>query len=85
MIIYLVYFFPLKERKMVKLETFNEITTVVLMYHLMCFSNFVPEAETRNQIGFSFIGIASMNILVHFYLLARENVVKLKEFCGKAK
>ena len=48
------------------------------MYHLMCFSDFVPEAETRNLLGYTFIGVAAVNILTHVILMMRDNFFKLK-------
>ena len=46
-IIYLLQLWPLQTAGKTKLELFNECITLILLYHLMCFSDFVPEPETR--------------------------------------
>lgn len=84
MCIYLIYFMPMQSRSDCIKECFNEVTTVFLMYHIMCFSDFVPEAETRNLLGYSFIGVAGVNILTHASLMMRDNFTKLKrKLCQK--
>ena len=84
MVIYLVYFNPLISQVDCFMETFNEVTAIFLMYHLMSFSDFVPSAETRNMMGFSFVAFAGFNIAIHLIRIGRENYDKLKsKFCQK--
>ena len=33
------------------LELFNEFSTLIVNYHLMMFTNFVPDIDTRESIG----------------------------------
>ena len=33
------------------IETFNEIITLITLYLLMCFSDFVPDEERRSELG----------------------------------
>lgn len=44
---------------------FNECTTLMVLYMLLCFSDFVPEAKVRSNLGLVFVGIVSGNVCVH--------------------
>ena len=78
MVIYLIYFEPMESKFSNRMETFNECTCVLLMYHIMCFSDFVPEAETRSSLGISFIVCIFGNVTVHLFFMAKDNYHKLK-------
>ena len=71
-ICYLCKFKPFSDRKILRLEIMNEVTNMVLLYHLMMFTEWVPEAKTRYAIGWSFICFFSANIFVHFSLLVYD-------------
>jgi len=45
-------------------ELVNEVVVMLALYHIMCFSEFVPEVDTRFMLGFS------LNMLVAIWLLA---------------
>ena len=85
MIIYLVYWRPLNSHFANMMETFNEVTCVILMYHLQLFSDFVPEAETRSHVGTSFIVVIALNVSVHLYFMLGDSLrsvsIKLKACC----
>ena len=42
---------PFKTRQENNLETTNEVLTMLIMYHIFCFTDFVPEEKTRYYIG----------------------------------
>ena len=71
--IYLLALYPLEEIRDSKLEVFNEVTGLFLLYHLMCFTDMVPEPEDRYNIGYSFIAIAFINVAVHLILIIKTN------------
>mmetsp|Transcript_12163 Transcript_12163/g.15528 ORF Transcript_12163/g.15528 Transcript_12163/m.15528 type:complete len:172 (+) Transcript_12163:633-1148(+) len=50
-IIFLLWFRPLDSSLALKVEIMNEVTNLLLQYMLLCFTDFVPEAETREQVG----------------------------------
>ena len=68
---------------MCKLEIMNEVTNFVLLYHVVLFSNLVPDPETRYGIGWSFILFTGANMSVHLSLLCKETYHNMKESCGK--
>ena len=89
MVIYLVWWKPLNSHFANIMETFNEITCIVLMYHLQLFSDFVPSAETRSKLGTSFLIVFILNVSVHLFFMLRETLgdvgKKLKECYERKK
>ena len=71
--VYLLALWPLEELRDTKLEVFNEVTGLFLIYHLMCFSDLVPEPKDRYNIGYSFIAVAFMNVATHLALIIVAN------------
>ena len=80
---YLLWFWPLESAFAVKMEVMNECTIVLMSYGQMCFTDFVPEPETRSLIGFYYIGITLANVLVHLIFLALATCISLKNYCKK--
>ena len=82
---YLVVQRPFDDEKVNNLEIMNEATNFLLLYHVVLFSGVVPDSETRYLLGWSFIGINAMNMMVHFGLLIKETYYSIKEWCKKRK
>ena len=82
-ICYLCAYQPFEERKILALEVMNETTNFILLYHVMCFTNFIPGAEDRYLLGWSFIGFLCCNMLVHLLLLVKDTVLTVRESCKK--
>ena len=57
----------------------NEVTNLVLLYHVMSFTDFVGEPGFRHGLGWSFILFLTANLLVHLVLLIRETYFSFKE------
>ena len=68
---------PLDSNFANNLEIFNEWITLMTLYMLMCFSDFVGEPEARSTCGYWFIGTVCLYALVHFYFLFKDVFVKL--------
>ena len=89
MVIYLLYFMPMQTKYLNLIEVFNELTCIVLMYHLQLFSDFVPSAETRSRLGISFIFFICLNVCVHIFFLMRSSFsnvrAKIQTKCCKKK
>lgn len=66
-------------------ENFNDVTTLLFTYHLWCFTNFVPSAETRSELGLSFIGVMFGNITVHLFRMLYNSVSLCKQDCKQRK
>ena len=56
------------------MEFFNETVIMLVMYAIFCFSDFVPDPETKSYIGLYCCAIVSLHLLVNLYLLVKEVV-----------
>ena len=62
------------------MEMFNEVTNIVLTYHMMTFTDWVSDPKRRYTIGYSVIMCVIGNFMTHFFFLMRETsrVMKIK-------
>jgi len=61
-----------------RIELFNEWIGLLILYCIMCFSDFVPDAETRNQNGVVLIGVICIHAGVHICFMLAGIFFKLK-------
>ena len=59
----------------------NECTVLLFIYCMMCFTDFVPDPETRSYVGYFYMGFISANVLVHLIFLVLETFRKLRKDC----
>ena len=71
MIYYVQLCRPFANNFLNSLETFNEITTMLLLYTIVCFTDNVQDAEIKYMIGWVYIGITGFNVVVHILLLLK--------------
>ena len=69
---------PLESRSALKKQTFDECTYLVLIYLLMCFTNFVPDPENRSKIGNAYISVMIVNIGVHLIILIGSTILSFR-------
>ena len=55
-IIVIGYNKPFKSSSRNKVEMFEEAGIIVIMYHIICFTDWVPDLEVRHNLGYSLIG-----------------------------
>ena len=51
------------------METFSEVTTILVLYTMMCFTDFVEDPLMRNKCGKIFIGVTCVYAAVHIVFL----------------
>ena len=56
---------PFDDPDMHRRTVFNEVFTVYLMYHFMCFTPFLPDMSTKILVGFSFCYLEVAYILTN--------------------
>ena len=78
MIIYLLYWWPFYTKIFTKIEVFNEVTTLLLLYHLNMFTDWLPMAKTRYLMGWSFIAVTVVNLMFHLGSMLVNTVGNLK-------
>ena len=64
-----------------KMDRFNELKLIVLMYHMMLFTQFVPDAGVRYQIGFSCAGFLVLSTAINMFLLFVTPFRLLQRLC----
>ena len=82
-VIYLQWYMPFESHFMNNIETFNELTALVLTYFLFCFTDFVPEPETRNDLGAYYNYVSFANIGVHISTMLYDSFQKIKLSCKR--
>ena len=84
MIIFLQWFGPLQNSKSVTLETFNEIINLMILYLLMCFSEFIGNPNMKRILGFLFIATVCSFASFYIFILVRSSVRELRKRARKA-
>ena len=83
MAIYLVWYKPMESPLANVIEVMNEYTIIVLLYGLMCFTDFLPSPNSRSVIGLVYIGVFITNVFVHIIKLLLQTCYKMKLGCKK--
>jgi hypothetical protein len=83
MIIYLPWHRPLESKFALYMEVMNEETILILTYLLMCFTDFVPNPETRSEVGRAYMLVAITNIGIHLICLVVGTLVNIKNYFKK--
>lgn len=71
-------FKPLDTVRSLWIESFNEATVILLNTLLVCFTDYVPSGEDRNEIGFFYLAVIFVNIGVHLTLLIASTIISCK-------
>ena len=85
MCMYLLWYRPFAQNSLNHIEAFNEATILVLTYFLLCFTDFVLDAETRYNLGFYYIATSFFNMAVHMFLMLRSSFIKARLSCRKRR
>ena len=77
MIIFLQWTKPLESEFATNMETFNEFVSLMILYLLMCFSDFVGDPMIRNDCGKAFVAVFIFYVAVHMSILFYDMFGKL--------
>ena len=69
MIILIGWHRPLDSNFANNMELLNELTTLWILYTVMCFSDFVGDPVMRNLVGWAFISILGVFLSIHLMFL----------------
>lgn len=69
---YLIYFNPFEDVKMNRIEIFNESTILLSGYHLIFFTDFLPNVEFQYMAGYSMIAVTLLNVVVNTSIMMVE-------------
>ena len=76
--VYFVSVWPFESVKLTKLEIFNELAAVIMCYFTLSFTDWVPYARTRYDIGWAFIAVTCLHLATHLALLIYETFTNAK-------
>ena len=83
LIIIIQWIQPLESSFANRMETFNEVTTILILYTLMLFSDYIESSVTRSFVGLVYIGILVTFALVHLVPLFLDSFRKTHRCCKK--
>jgi len=61
----------------------NEVTEIFLLYHMAMFTSWVESPEVRHKIGWSFMAVVAVYMIIHLSLLIRGSIANLRRSCRK--
>ena len=64
---------------MTKLEMFNEIIIMGCAYFMMCYTDWIPKAETRYIVGWYFIALILVHVGTHMSFLVVNTITAIKQ------
>ena len=85
MCMFLQWFRPLESEFANNIETFNDITVLVLTYFLFCFTDFVPDAEMKSKMGLYYICIGLGNMATHLFIMFGSSFIACRLSCKKKR
>ena len=68
---------PFSDPKEYFMEQFNEFFVILLIYHLICFADFVKDYETQQYVGWSMIATLLINIIINLSIILWDTVVNV--------
>ena len=69
-----------KKRFDQRMDVFNEVKLIVIMYHMMLFTMFIPDAETKFLIGYSCCGLVVFGTFINMLMLFIAPIVLCKRY-----
>lgn len=88
-VIYLLWCWPFADNFFTRIEVMNEVTSMLMLYVMLVFSDWVPEPLVRYDFGWIFIGLFCTNVCVHVFFLLRDmfkyRLLKLYKKCKRNK
>jgi len=76
---------PFKLPFLNKMELMNEFTVLIINYHFLCFTAFVPDVPTRIIVGYSIISITGYVLVVNIGIVLVQTVVQTYKKLQKHK
>ncbi len=78
LILYTTLCKPFMQHSMNRLEIFNEVSILISSYHLLAFTPFVDSPSLQYLLGWSLIGVITLNIVVNMLFIGYSTLCSLK-------
>lgn len=69
MVIYLFWYKPYENPIDFAMEILNEITSLLMLYQMLTFTNWGPEPEVQYAIGYTFAATMALNLAIHILFM----------------
>jgi len=69
---------PFGKKSKTSFEFFSEGILMLVMYHMICFTPFVPEVQVRFYLGYSVCAVVCFHLLISFGLMAKATFGELR-------
>lgn len=76
-LMFILYFSPFKKRTEQIRAVVNELTILVVNYHIICMTDFVRSVHAQNKVGDSMIGVVILNAIFNVYLSLKKPTRKV--------
>ena len=79
--LYILYYTgerPHWDRRRGRIEVFNEVMILGATYHLVCFSDFNLDTDAQFKMGYSFIALFGIVVVVNVAVVVRKQYLALK-------
>jgi hypothetical protein len=81
---------PYKEPLLNKLELFNEVSTLIISYHLFLFTDYLTDVTLQYQLGYALIVFTCFNVFINIltifiqaFTTLKNTFTKLRSKCNK--
>ena len=72
---------PFKTQAERRMEIFNEVILMLVLYTMMCFTDFVPEIETKMLIGWVACTLVALHFSINLTIMVLSSVRKTIRTC----
>ena len=87
--VYIIHAKPFDDSQLNKIEFFNEACILITAYHLLVFTDFIPDDETydsvRFAIGISMVVVTAINVIVNTSIMIGKTCKKIRNSCRRIR
>jgi hypothetical protein len=73
-VILMGHIYPFETQFRHRLEMFNEVCLMFVIYAIICFSPFVTSYQRKHEMGFICCGIIGLNLSINLFFMVKETV-----------
>ncbi|CDW79537.1 cadg domain containing protein [Stylonychia lemnae] len=85
LLVYVIYIKPFQDPEFNYIEIFNETCILMSSYHLMIFTNYVPDIEKQSIFGYTLLAITVLNVAVNTIIMMIKTIYKIKNSFKKLR
>lgn len=87
--VYIIHAKPFDDSQLNKIELFNEACILTTAYHLLVFTDFIPDDETYDSVryafGISMVVVTGVNVIVNTSIMMGKTCKKIRNSCRRIR